>query len=483
MAPLASNTLRISSLLVAVSFLFTLNFSGSALAEEPDVAAAPPGYAGANDLFPPNAKAGECYARLFVPPTYNTDSEQVVKREASSRIEIVPASYEFVEERVLVKEASTKLVTVPAVYDNVSETIVVEPARSLWRLGKTSKSRTADSTLVAEARKLGAAVDNAAPGDCFAEYLEAEAFEARSEQVLKREASTRVETLPAKYEWAEEQVLTQEASSRLVEVPAVYETRTEQVLVRPARTEWKRGRGPIERVSGATGEIMCLVEIPAEYKTVSKRVLVSAATTKSVPVPAKYNTVKVRKLSAGPSEKVIEIPAEYQTVTKRSKTRDASRSWRSAGAAGPGDATGRRICLSEIPEQTRTVTRRIVKTPARTNTVEIPAEYKMVKVRKLVKPASERKIEIPAEYQTVTRRNMISDGHLEWRSILCETNATPTLISDVQRALKKAGHNPGTIDGRLGGQTLTAVRAFQKSKGLPSGNITTQTLDALGVRH
>ena len=481
----ASNQLNtIRPLLTAAGLIFTLGIGSNALAEgneTPDVAAAPRAMAG--DLFPPNAKAGECYARLFVPPTYSTNTEQVLKREASSRIEIVPAQYEFVQERVLVKEASSKLVEVPAAYENVSETIVVEPARTLWRLGKTSKSRTADRSLVEEARKLGAPIDNASGGDCFAEYLKAEAFETTTEQVVKREASTRVETIPARYDWVEEQVMTQEASTRLVEVPAVYETRSEQILVRPARTEWKRGRGPIQRVDGATGEIMCLVEIPAEYKTVSKRVLVSAATTRSVPVPAEYKTVKVRKLVAGPSEKVLEIPAEYQTVSKRQKVSDASRSWRAAGVDGPGDATGRRLCLSEIPEQTRTVTRRVVKTPARTNKTEIPAEYKTVKVRKLVAAASERKIEIPAEYQTVTRRNMVADGHLEWTSILCETNATPSLISDVQRALKKAGHDPGPVDGQLGGQTLTAVRAFQRAKGLPSGNITTKTLDALGVRH
>lgn len=37
----------------------------------------------------------------------------------------------------------------------------------------------------------------------------------------------------------------------------------------------EKGRGPVEKLDQATGEIMCLVEVPAEYRTVTKRVQVS----------------------------------------------------------------------------------------------------------------------------------------------------------------------------------------------------------------
>lgn len=56
-------------------------------------------------------------------------------------------------------------------------------------------------------------------------------------------------------------------------VPAVYKTTTEEVLESPAQTVWKKGRGPIEKLDNATGEIMCLVEIPAKYRTIQKVVL------------------------------------------------------------------------------------------------------------------------------------------------------------------------------------------------------------------
>jgi hypothetical protein len=287
------------------------------------------------ELLPPKATPGECYARVFVPPTYKTKTEQVLKRGASESVEIVPAKYQWVEERILVKEASERLEVVPAQYDFVEE------------------------------------------------------------QILAKQASTRMEKVPAKYEWAEE-----------------------QILVKPAHTVWKKGRGPIERVDHATGEIMCLVEVPATYKTVKKKVMVKPPTTREVTIPAEYRTVK----------------------------------------------------------------KRVLVKPASTRKIEIPAEYKTVKVRKLVTPPQERRTQIPAEYQTVTRTEQVADGRMEWRRILCETNVTPQIVSRVQTALLKAGHNPGPIDGILGRQTVGAIKAYQKERGLATGGLTYGTMESLGVK-
>ncbi len=282
---------------------------------------------------------------------------------------------------------------------------------------------------------------NAKPGECYTRVLVPANYETKTEQVLKRAASARVEVIPAKYEWAEEQVLVREASerievvpaeygyaeeqvlvkpasTRLVEVPAEYGWEEERILVKPAHQIWKKGRGPIERVDHGTGEILCLVEVPAEYRTVRKKVVKSPATTRTV-----------------------EIPAEYKTVRKK-----------------------------------------VVKKPATTRTITIPAEYNTVKVRKMVSPPQEKRIPIPEEYDTVTRRVKITEEHMAWREILCETNANPGVIRDIQRALTAAGYNAGTPDGRLGQQTLAAVAAYQRAKGLPTGGLTLRTIESLGIK-
>ncbi len=289
---------------------------------------------GSASLLPPAAKAGECYARAFVPPTYKPVSKTVLKREASSRVETVPARYQWVEEKVLVREASQQL-----------------------------------------------------------------------------------KVIPAKYGWKEEQVLVREASTKLVEQPAVYENVEEKVLVREGYKTWKKGRGPIERIDNATGEIMCLVEVPPQYKTVIKKVVKTPASVREVEIPAEYKTVK----------------------------------------------------------------RRVVIEPAKTVTVDIPEEYKAVKVRKLVEKPQERRIEIPAEYQDVSDQVLVSDGHLEWRPILCETNTTPDVVRKLQLALRDAGYSPGPIDGVIGHETMAAVNAFQKANGLASGQLTMETLRKLKV--
>ena len=312
--------------------LIVCMFGTTLIAALPGVLAAQTNLEG--DALPPNAKVGECYARIFTPPTTRTTTERTLVREESERVEISPARYETAMEKVVVKPASTEIRVVPAVY-----------------------------------------------------------------------------------EWRNEKVTVKPASTRLVTVAAVYETVTEKVEEKPAHTIWKKGRGPVERVDNATGEIMCLVEVPATYRTVTKRTLKTPATTREVEVPAVYTTVR----------------------------------------------------------------KRVVKTPASSREVEVPAEYKTVKVTREVAPAEERRIAVPAQYQNITKSEPVTEGKVEWRPVLCETNATPAVVKSIQRALLKSGHNPGAIDGVLGRGTMTAVRTFQKAKGLPTGQLTLDTVNALGV--
>ncbi len=53
-------------------------------------------------------------------------------------------------------------------------------------------------------------------------------------------------------------------------------------------------------------------------------------------------------------------------------------------------------------------------------------------------------------------------------------------VAVVQRVLKKAGCDPGPVDGKLGRKTRAAIRAFQKKEGLAAdGRVGYQTLTAL----
>jgi peptidoglycan hydrolase-like protein with peptidoglycan-binding domain len=54
---------------------------------------------------------------------------------------------------------------------------------------------------------------------------------------------------------------------------------------------------------------------------------------------------------------------------------------------------------------------------------------------------------------------------------------------DLQRALRRAGYNPGPIDGKIGKRTGAALRAFQRREGLSiTGRLDTATKEVLHER-
>ena len=53
-------------------------------------------------------------------------------------------------------------------------------------------------------------------------------------------------------------------------------------------------------------------------------------------------------------------------------------------------------------------------------------------------------------------------------------------VSFIQWALQQLGHSPGTIDGRIGPRTRSAIRAFQQGNGLPvDGEVSAKLVQAL----
>lgn len=432
----------------------------------------------------PNAKPGECYAKVIIPAKYETKTEDVVVSEASERIEITPAKYSWVDDKVLVKEASFKLEAVPAEYETVSEKIEVKPASTSWMLTiPGNHTKTAGASLVAYAKGAGLPVSAAKPGDCYVEYYKPSTYRTETKKVLKKDASETVDVAPAKYEWVEEKVLVKEATTSVETVPAVYGTETEKVLVSPATTVWKKGRGPKERIDNTTGDIMCLVEVPAVYKTVTKRVIKTPETTKTTEIPAEYKTMRVRKLVEPAKEVRKSIPAEYTEVSNRVKVSEESITWLSGDSVDKeaGTPTGNKLCLKESPAVFKHVTKTVLKSPATSKRIEIPAEYKTVRVRKITEAGQERRIPVDAKIEKVTKKVKVAEERLEWRPILCDTNTTPDLVKRVQQALKDAGFNPGAVDGQIGGQTLRALDAYQMKNDLARGGLTLSTLKLLNV--
>ncbi len=435
-------------------------------------------------LTPPDAKPGECYAKVMTPPAFETVEEKVMVKEPTEEISIVPAQYETVEQKVEVIPESKKLIPVPATYKEVVETIEVKPALKVWMTSlNKKKSRPVSKALLEAAKAQGVDLDNATPGTCFKEYYQPAKFTTAEEKVLIQKERNETEVIPANYDTKEEEVQVVPATKKVVEIPAEYEYVEEKILVEEAKTVWKKGQNPAQKLSGATGEIMCLVKVPAKYKTIKKLVVKSPARTEIQEVPAEVQTLAVQKLVSEPTLKQTEIPPVYETLEKKVLEKPAEFMWVDAktGADKPWKATGNQICLVETPAVTKEVTKVVLDTPATVKEEVIPAVYEMVKTQKLVAEAKEERKPIEAEYKMVEKRKKVKEGSMAWQRILCQTNMTKDVIKKIQNALNAKGYNTGKPDGLLGRGTRNAIERYQKDNGLSTGGITYETLGSLNV--
>ncbi len=224
-----------------------------------------------SEMLPPNAKPGECYARVMVPAKYITKKVKVLVKEPSTKIVTVPAKFREVTKKVLVKEASTKVVTTPPVYKLVKEKVLVkQPSKKLIPVPAVYKT-VKEKVLVKPAHtewKRGKGLYN---------------------NVIKTKYTPTGEIMC------------------LVKMPPVYKIVTKRIMVKPAGTKE--------------------VVVPAVYKTITKKVLEKPAMEKVVKVPAVYKTVKTKELVTPAQTKEIPVPAVYKYVNRTVKVADSQIKW------------------------------------------------------------------------------------------------------------------------------------------------------------
>jgi len=434
-------------------------------------------------LTPPDAKPGECYARVMTPAQFETIQEKVMVKEATEEISIVPAQYETIEQNVEVTPESKKLVPVPAKYKNIVETIEVKPASSVWKTSLGKKALPVSQLLLGAVKAQGLDVENATSGTCYKEYYQPATYKIVEEDVIVQNERNETKVIPAKYEDKEQEIEVIPPSKKVVEIPAEHEYVEEKVLIEEAKTVWKKGKNPAQKLTGATGEIMCLVKVPAKYKTIKKLVVKSPARTEIKEIPAEVKTVKVKHLVTPATVEHTVIPAVHKTVKKRVPDTAASFMWTDAktGAEKSWRFTGQRVCLVEAPAVTKDVKKVVLDTPATVTEEIIPATFKTVKVEKLVSEAKEVKTPIEAEYKMIDKRKKVTSSSMAWQRILCQTNMTKDVIKKIQIGLNEKGYKNGKPDGLLGRGTRSALDRYQKDNGLSTGGLTYETLNSLSI--
>lgn len=222
------------------------------------------------------------------------------------------------------------------------------------------------------------------------------------------------------YEFREEQVIDRPASMRVQSIPATYKTVFDTVITRPASVRYN--------------------QVPAVYETITEDIMVSPATQKW-----EKRTADPNCLSANPEDCQV-------------------------------------MCLVEVPAVYKKVSRKVIKTPAYRQEIPVSAEYKIVSRQVIETPARQEQVTIDATYKNVVKKVLSKKGgYSDWREILCASKLTTERITQIQRALKAAGYDPGPIDNVFGAQTKAALVKYQQDKNLPVGNLNMETLKSLGV--
>lgn len=178
--------------------------------------------------LPPNAKPGECWAKVFVPPTFKTVTERVLVKEASETLEIIPAKYDWVEERVCIKEASTILKEVPAEYRADHITVKTDSAHTDWQITKAT-----DCDVPGKPGK-----ESGLDVYCLVNFPEN--HRTLDVQRVARPARVEEQQVPAEYQTVRKQRLVQPATTKKTCIPAEYTTVEKTVKVCDGRMAWQR---------------------------------------------------------------------------------------------------------------------------------------------------------------------------------------------------------------------------------------------------
>ena len=397
------------------------------------------------------SEPGKCYAKCLIADQYETVTEQVLVKEASSKVSITPAKFETLSEQVLAKEAGNTLSVIPATFETVSEQVLSTEAGKKVSISSAT-FETVSERVIKEVNAPGVSVVPAS-------------FETVTEQVLVQDAFTELRVIPAKFETISEQVLVQPAYTTLKVVPAVYETITEQVLVKaeystisaaPAITDLAgllkmvdEGRNTYTASNGRTrtfsqdeiNNIKSLVglgngtgagrnafgtSLSADdygnvYATITEQVLEKDAYKTLSTSPATYTTVTEQVLVKEAGTRIETQPAGYETVSETIQTSPASTKWvkkqadKNCLSADPNDCLV--WCLVEVPAQYKTVTKQVRKSCASgwtssgedcIRTVEVPAEYTTRSYQKLAGAAASQATDVAAKYTTRTYKRLIA---------------------------------------------------------------------------
>ncbi|MDA1193551.1 MAG: hypothetical protein O2894_00025 [Planctomycetota bacterium] len=184
---------------------------------------------------PPEAKPGEAWCPVWIPPVYETQTTRVCVCPESCRTIRIAAEYGTLPELVCVAPAKMTEVITPAVYETKKEDVCVRGPREVFRRVECES---------------GVAGDCERQGECWVKQDCPPVFETRERHVCVAPPRKTIKWTPAKYELREKRFVVKPERCGKEVVAAQYEDRTCTVCVSCGRWEWRRNDNCIVPVEG-----------------------------------------------------------------------------------------------------------------------------------------------------------------------------------------------------------------------------------------
>jgi peptidoglycan hydrolase-like protein with peptidoglycan-binding domain len=189
----------------------------------------------------PDAKPGECYARVMIAAQYETRYKDVTIDEGGERIDVSQPRFASQAERYVMRDAGVRYVVHQPVYKTVFERVLVRPAYERLMVNEAQYRTVTEQVVVAPARTAWK------PGKSLADWSGVKATKNTQGEVYC-----------------------------LVEIPAQTKTVSKRVLVRPQSVH--------------------TVMAPPVYRTLTRQVLVNQGGVEEVPLPAQYGQYTTQQL-------------------------------------------------------------------------------------------------------------------------------------------------------------------------------------------
>ena len=270
-------------------------------------------------------------------------------------------------------------------------------------------------------------------GKCYAVCFIPHEYETWYEKVKIKEAYTTLEVIPVVYDTIEEKVLVQEGYMITETIPPVFKTVTQKVILKDSSLHYKI----IEPTFEKDDEVI-QTQLSHKYWTYHGQENCSDDQENCEvwclnEFPAKYETVSKAILKTPAKTTIIAQSPIYQTIEKRIMIEPP------------------KTIQKRIPPVYKSIQRIVIKTPEQVRLIEHPAEYKEIKHKKL------------------WRRTGFSSGMLEVPCDIEGGNEDIIRIEQLQHELKKKGFYKEAINGIFDSDTKGALIRFQKSIGWQIG--------------